>query len=171
MKSYSNRLTRRTLPRCAGLINVNLKSTMMKNKNKFDAMLNVIESGDTKSLEQQNALHLSQMKTLLDDHLTQQQGILAEFTEGGKVNIAEMKKWREEMTREGKVPPKGRKNGQNNVFLFIVIVFLMVIWVYSHQKEYKSNEKRPPFRTFLRANAPFFAKKRRSSILPWMTTL
>lgn len=78
----------------------------MKNRNKFDAMLDVIEAGDTESLEQQNARHLSQMKTLLDDHLAQQQGILAEFTEGGKVNIAEMKKWREEMTREGKVLAK-----------------------------------------------------------------
>lgn len=32
-------------------------------------------------------------------------------------------------------------NGQNKIFLFIVIVFLMVIWDYSHQKEYKSNAK------------------------------
>ena len=84
MKSYSNRLTRRTLPRCAGLINVNLKSTMMKNKNKFDAMLNVIEAGDTESLEQQNARHIEQMKTLLDDHFAQQQGLLAEFTKGAR---------------------------------------------------------------------------------------
>ena len=80
--------------------------TLMKNRNKFDAMLDVIESGDTKSLEQQNALHLSQMKTLLDDHLTLQQGILAEFTKGGKANAAEMKKWMEEMTKERKMLTK-----------------------------------------------------------------
>lgn len=79
---------------------------MMKNKNKFDAMLNVIESGDTESLEQQNARHIEQMKTLLDDHFAQQQGLLAEFTKGGKANTAEMKKWREEMTRERKVLTK-----------------------------------------------------------------
>lgn len=78
----------------------------MKNKNKFDAMLDVIEAGDTESLEQQNARHLSQMKMLLDDHLAQQQGILAEFAEGGKANTAEMKKWREEMTRERKMLAK-----------------------------------------------------------------
>ena len=29
----------------------------MKNKNKFDAMLDVIEAGDTEGLEQQNARH------------------------------------------------------------------------------------------------------------------
>lgn len=40
----------------------------MKNKNKFDAMLDVIEAGDIEGLEQQNARHLSQMKTLLDNH-------------------------------------------------------------------------------------------------------
>lgn len=78
----------------------------MKNRNKFDAMLDVIEAGDTGSLEQQNARHLSLMKTLLDDHLAQQQSILADFTEGGKANTAEMKKWREEMTREKKVLAK-----------------------------------------------------------------
>ena len=78
----------------------------MKNRNKFDVMLDVIEAGDTESLEQQNARHLSQMKTLLDNHLVQQQGILAKFTEGGKANTAEMKKWREEMTRERKVLAK-----------------------------------------------------------------
>jgi len=78
----------------------------MKNRNKFDAMLDVIEAGDTKSLEQQNALHLSQMKTLLDDHLTLQQGILVEFTKGGKANAAEMKKWMEEMTKERKMLTK-----------------------------------------------------------------
>jgi len=78
----------------------------MKNKNKFDAMLDVIEAGDTEGLEQQNARHLSQMKTLLDDHLAQQKGILAEFTKSGKANTAGMKKWREEMTRERKVLAK-----------------------------------------------------------------
>ena len=78
----------------------------MKNRNKFDAMLDVIEAGDTGSLEQQNAQHLSQMKTLLDDHLAQQRSILAEFREGGKANTAEVKKWREEMTRERKVLAK-----------------------------------------------------------------
>lgn len=46
------------------------------------------------------------MKKLLDDHLAQQRSILAEFTEGGKANTAEMKKWREEMTRERKVLAK-----------------------------------------------------------------
>ena len=78
----------------------------MKNRNKFDAMLDVIEAGDTGSLEQQNAQHLSQMKTLLDDHLAQQRSILAEFREGGKANTAEVKKGREEMTRERKVLAK-----------------------------------------------------------------
>ncbi len=43
----------------------------MKNKNKFDAMLDVIEAGDIEGLEQQNARHLSQMKTLLDNHFCQ----------------------------------------------------------------------------------------------------
>lgn len=75
----------------------------MKNKNKFDAMLDVIEAGDTEGLEQQNARHLSQMKALLDDHLVQQRSILAEITEGGKANAREMKKWREEMIIERKV--------------------------------------------------------------------
>ncbi len=78
----------------------------MKNKNKLDAMFDVIEAGDTESLEQQNAYHLSQMKTLLDDHLTQQQSILTEFTKSGKANTTEMKKWKEEMTRERKVLAK-----------------------------------------------------------------
>lgn len=78
----------------------------MKNKNKFDAMLDVIEAGDTEGLEQQNARHLSQMKTLLDDHLVQQRSILAEFTEGSKANAREMKKWREEMIKERKVLAK-----------------------------------------------------------------
>lgn len=79
---------------------------MMNSRNKFDAMLDVIESGDTESLDQQNARHIELMKKLLDDHLAQQQGILAEFTKGSKVNIAEMRKWREEMTRERKVLAK-----------------------------------------------------------------
>ena len=79
---------------------------MMNSRNKFDAMLDVIESGDTESLEQKNARHIELMKKLLDDHLAQQQGILAEFTKGSKVNIAEMRKWREEMTRERKVLAK-----------------------------------------------------------------
>ncbi len=64
---------------------------MMKNRNKFEAMLDVIEDSDTESLEQQNARHISQMKTLLDDHLAQQLNILAEFKEDGKTNTAEMK--------------------------------------------------------------------------------
>ena len=78
----------------------------MKNKNKFKAMLDVIEAGDTESLEQQNDRHISRMKTLLDEHLTQQRNILAEFTEGGKANTTEMKKWREEMTKERNVLAK-----------------------------------------------------------------
>lgn len=78
----------------------------MNSRNKFDAMLDVIESGDTESLDQQNARHIELMKKLLDDHLAQQQGILAEFTKGSKVNIAEMRKWREEMIRERKVLTK-----------------------------------------------------------------
>ena len=45
------------------------------------------------------------------------------------------------------LPPKGRKNRQNKNFLIIVICF-WVIWDYSHQKEYKSNENSPPFVTF-----------------------
>ena len=78
----------------------------MNSRNKFDAMLDVIESGDTESLEQQNARHIELMKKLLDNHLAQQQGILAEFTEGGKASTVEMKKWREEMARERKVLAK-----------------------------------------------------------------
>lgn len=78
----------------------------MKNKNKFDAMLDVIEAGDTERLEQQNAQHISQMKTLLDDHLAQLRNIHAEFTEGSKANTMEMKKWREEMASERKVLAK-----------------------------------------------------------------
>lgn len=78
----------------------------MKNRNKFDAMLDVIEAGDNESLEQQNAQHISQMKTLLDDHLAQQRNILSEFAEGSKANAAEMKKWREEMACERKVLAK-----------------------------------------------------------------
>ena len=78
----------------------------MKNKNKFDAMLDVIEAGDTEALEQQNALHISQMKTLLDEHLAQQRNILTEFTEGGKANASEMKKLREETTKERKLLTK-----------------------------------------------------------------
>ena len=68
--------------------------------------LDVIEAGDTGSLEHQNARHLNQMKTLLDNHLDQQRSILAEFTEGGKANVREMKKWREEMIKERKVLAK-----------------------------------------------------------------
>ena len=79
---------------------------MMNSRNKFDAMLDVIESGDTESLEQKNARHIKLMKKLLDDHLAQQRNILAEFTEGGKASTVEMKKWREEMTRERKVLAK-----------------------------------------------------------------
>ena len=78
----------------------------MNSRNKFDAMLDVIESGDTESLEQQNARHIELMKKLLDDHLAQQRNILAEFTEGGKASTVEMKKWREEMARERKVLAK-----------------------------------------------------------------
>lgn len=66
-------------------------------------MLDVIESGDTESLEQQNARHIELMKKLLNDHLAQQRNILAEFTEDGKASTVEMKKWREEMARERKV--------------------------------------------------------------------
>ena len=76
---------------------------MMNSRNKFDAMLDVIESGDTESLDQQNARHIELMKKLLNDHLAQQRNILAEFTEGGKASTVEMKKWREEMARERKV--------------------------------------------------------------------
>lgn len=75
----------------------------MKDKNKFDAMLDVIEAGDTETLEQQNALHISQMKTLLDDHLAQQRSILTDYTEAGKANASEMKKLREEITKERKL--------------------------------------------------------------------
>lgn len=96
-----------SVSRCAELLNDNLKTnTLMKNRNKFDAMLDVIEAGDTESLEQQNARHISQMKTLLDDHLAQQHSNLVEFREGVKANTAEMKKWREEMARERKVLAK-----------------------------------------------------------------
>ena len=38
---------------------------MMNSRNKFDAMLDVIESGDTESLDQQNARHIELMKKLL----------------------------------------------------------------------------------------------------------
>lgn len=78
----------------------------MKNKNKFDAMLDVIEAGDTESLEQQNARHISQMKTLLDDHLAQQRSILTEFKEAGKTNSSQMAKLRDETAKERKVLAK-----------------------------------------------------------------
>ena len=78
----------------------------MKNKNKFDAMLDVIEAGDTETLEQQNAQHISQMKTLLDDHLAQQRRILAEFKEAGKTNSSQMAKLREETAKERKALAK-----------------------------------------------------------------
>jgi hypothetical protein len=78
----------------------------MKNRNKFDAMLDVIEAGDTESLEQQNALHLSQMKTLLDNHLVQQRSILNKFRESTKANSSEMMKLREETAKERKVLAK-----------------------------------------------------------------
>lgn len=78
----------------------------MKNKNKFDAMLDVIEAGDTEALEQQNALHISQMKMLLDDHLAQQRSILTEFKEAGKTNSLQMAKLREETAKERKVLAK-----------------------------------------------------------------
>ena len=69
-------------------------------------MLDVIESGDTESLDQQNARHIELMKKLLNDHLAQQRNILAEFTEDGKASTVEMKKWREEMARERKALAK-----------------------------------------------------------------
>ena len=72
----------------------------MKNKNKFDAMLDVIEAGDMETLEHQNAWHISQMKTLLDDHLAQQRSILTEFKEAGKTNSSQMAKFFDE--RSGK---------------------------------------------------------------------
>ena len=75
----------------------------MKNKNKFDAMLDVIEAGDMETLEHQNAWHVSQMKTLLDDHLAQQRSILAEFKEAGKMKSSQMAKLREETAKERKV--------------------------------------------------------------------
>ena len=75
----------------------------MKNKNKFDAMLDVIEAGDMETLEHQNAWHISQIKTLLDDHLAQQRSILAEFKEAGKMNSSQMAKLREETAKERKV--------------------------------------------------------------------
>lgn len=78
----------------------------MKNKNKFDAMLDVIEAGDTETLEQQNAQHISQMKTLLNDHLAQQRRILAEFKEAGKTNSSQMAKLREETAKERKALAK-----------------------------------------------------------------
>ncbi len=78
----------------------------MKNRNKFDAMLDVIEAGDTESLEQQNARHLSQMKTLLDNHLVQQRSILNKFRESTKANSSEMMKLREETAKERKVLAK-----------------------------------------------------------------
>ena len=78
----------------------------MKNKNKFDAMLDVIEAGDMETLEHQNAWHISQMKTLLDDHLAQQRSILAEFKEAGKTNSLQMAKLREETAKERKVLAK-----------------------------------------------------------------
>ena len=78
----------------------------MKNKNKFEAMLDVIESGDTETLEQQNARHISQMKTLLDDHLAQQRSILAEFKEAGKMKSSQMAKLRDETAKERKALAK-----------------------------------------------------------------
>ena len=88
----------------------------MKNKNKFDAMLDVIEAGDMETLEHQNAWHISQMKTLLDDHLAQQRSILTEFKEAGKTNSLQMAKFfdersgkaerREETAKERKVLAK-----------------------------------------------------------------
>ena len=78
----------------------------MKNKNKFDAMLDVIEAGDIEGLEHQNARHLSQMKTLLDDHLAQQRNILNKFRENTKANSSEMAKLREETAKERKVLAK-----------------------------------------------------------------
>ena len=69
-------------------------------------MLDIIEAGDTVSLGQQNALHISQIKTLLDEHLAQQRNILAKFTEVGKDNASEMKKLREETAKERKLLAK-----------------------------------------------------------------
>lgn len=78
----------------------------MKNKNKFDAMLDVIEAGDMETLEHQNAWHISQMKTLLDDHLAQQRSILAEFKEAGKMKSSQIAKLREETSKERKALAK-----------------------------------------------------------------
>ncbi|MBR1558403.1 MAG: hypothetical protein IJ647_11765 [Prevotella sp.] len=78
----------------------------MKNKNKFDAMLDVIEAGDMETLEHQNAWHISQMKTLLDDHLAQQRSILAEFKEAGKMKSSQIAKLREETSKEQKALAK-----------------------------------------------------------------
>lgn len=78
----------------------------MKNKNKFDAMLDVIEAGDMETLEHQNAWHISQMKTLLDDHLAQQRSILAEFKEAGKKKSSQIAKLREETSKERKALAK-----------------------------------------------------------------
>ena len=78
----------------------------MKNKNKFDAMLDVIEAGDMETLEHQNAWHISQMKTLLDDYLAQQRSILAEFKEAGKMKSSQIAKLREETSKERKALAK-----------------------------------------------------------------
>ena len=78
----------------------------MKNKNKFDAMLDVIEAGDMETLEHQNAWHISQIKTLLDDHLAQQRSILAEFKEAGKMKSSQIAKLREETSKERKALAK-----------------------------------------------------------------
>ena len=46
------------------------------------------------------------------------------------------------------VSPSTAKADAINDNRFIVVTVLMVIWDYSHQKEYKSNEKAPAFRHF-----------------------
>jgi hypothetical protein len=46
------------------------------------------------------------------------------------------------------VSPSTAKADAINDNRFIVVTVLMVIWDYSHQKEYKSNEKTPAFRHF-----------------------
>ena len=84
-------------------------------KNKIDELFDSIEAGDCTNIEQQNSLHLTQMKTLLDGHLVQQRNILNEFKDEYKTIHKEIINLKEDIVSDRKVLQKALNHHKDEI--------------------------------------------------------
>jgi hypothetical protein len=72
-------------------------------------------AGDCTNIEQQNSLHLTQMKTLLDGHLVQQRNILNEFKDEYKTIHKEIINLKEDIVSDRKVLQKALNHHKDEI--------------------------------------------------------